>query len=111
MLLANRVYRAGSKDKAVASSADDARRRPIYKQWSENQMTRALNAVITSGMSVHLAALQFNVPKSTLGDRVSGRVQCGAVSGPTMYLTVAEENKFVKFLSRCSQIGYAQMKF
>jgi len=32
MLLANQVYRAGSKDKAVASSADDARRRPLYSQ-------------------------------------------------------------------------------
>jgi len=67
------VYRPGNKDKAVASSADDARRHPFYKQWSEDQVTRA---VVTSGMSVRLAALQFNVPKSTLGDRTNGRVQC-----------------------------------
>jgi len=55
-----------------------------------------------------VALLKSNVLKLTLGDQVSGCVQCGAVSGPVKYLMVAEENAFVKFLSRCSQIGYVR---
>ncbi len=48
-------------------------------------MDRALNAVVSEGLSVRRAALQYNVPKSTLGDRVSRRVRPGATSGPPMY--------------------------
>ena len=59
-------------------------------------MAQALNAVVTGGMSVREAASRFGVPKSTLGDRVSGRVQSGAVSGPKTYLTADEETEFVK---------------
>ena len=54
--------------------------------------------------------MQYNVPKSTLSDRVSGRVQPGAVSGPPKYLTSTEEAELAKFLSRCGAVGYARSK-
>ena len=73
-------------------------------------MKSAVDAVVTSNLSVRRAAMQYNVPKSTLGDRVSGRVQPGSVSGPAKYLTLSEEDELSRFLSRCCQIGYARSK-
>ena len=43
-----------------------------YKGWSQRSMAAALKAVIEDGMSVRGAAEYYGVPKSTLGDRVSG---------------------------------------
>lgn len=112
LTLSDRVFKSRHKvddcDKAPSLMHDDGR--CLYKQWSEEQMKRAVDAVIISRLSVRRAAMQFNVPKSTLGDRISGRIQPGSVSGPPKYLTPSEESELSRFLSRCCQIGYARSK-
>ena len=50
-----------------------------YKKWSEETMALAVDAVLRNGMSVHRAAQDYDIPKSTLGDRISGRILPGAV--------------------------------
>ena len=69
-------------------------------------MESALKAVISEGYSVRWASEVFNVPRLTLGDRVSGRVVPGAKSGSERYLTAGEENELVQFLTRLAAIGY-----
>ena len=64
--------------------------------WSESAMNVALKAVIEDGQSVRQAAEDFGVPKSTLGDRVSGHALPGAVSGPSRYLDDEEEKELVR---------------
>ena len=61
-------------------------------------MEKAISAVTREGLSFRRAALQFNVPKSSLGDQVSGRVAHGTMSAPSKYLTDAEEIEIVHFL-------------
>jgi hypothetical protein len=73
-------------------------------------MERATKAVISEGFSVIHASEDFNVPKSTLGDRVSGRVMPGSNSGPQRYLTTAEEVELVQFLTRVAAIGYGKTR-
>ena len=73
-------------------------------------MKKDVDAVITSWWSVQCAAMQYNVPKSTLDHQVSRWVQVGAMSGPTKYLIPLEENELSRFLSCCCQIGYAHSK-
>ena len=70
-------------------------------------MDKAVKAVVGGGKSIRRAAMQYNVPRLTLFDRVSRRVQQGAVSGPPKYLTSTEEAELAKFLSYCGAIGYA----
>ena len=61
--------------------------RPVqYKHWLHADMLAATKAVIADGMSGRQAAELHQVPKSTRGDRISGRVLPGAKSGPPMYL-------------------------
>ena len=85
--------------------------RPLaYKRWNEEQMSRALDAVAAEGLSVRRAALMYGVPKSTLGDRVSGRVLCGSTCGRGKYLTDEEEEELLTFIENCASVGYAKTR-
>ena len=81
-----------------------------YKGWSQRSMAAALKAVIEDGMSVRGAAEYYGVPKSTLGDRVSGRVLPGVTSGRCTYLSHEEEEELVTFLCRTALIGHARTR-
>ena len=51
-----------------------------YKNWTDERMEHALKAV-GGGMSIRRAAEEYGVPRSTLHDRVTGRVIPGTKSG------------------------------
>ncbi len=65
--------------------------RSTRKEWSVESMELALRDVTNGVMGVRRDALEYNVPKSTLSDRVTGRVQPGARSGAPRYLEEEEE--------------------
>ena len=46
----------------------------VYKQWDEERMQKAIDACTCEGIAIREAAIRFGVPKSTLGDRISGKV-------------------------------------
>ena len=71
-------------------------------------MERALRDVTNGSLTVRRAALQYNVPKSTLHDRVTGKVLPGAVGGAPRYLDDDEEEELVRWLVGCAEIGYAK---
>ena len=77
-----------------------------YKDWTYERMERAMQAVTVGGLSIRRASIEYNVPKSTLGDRISGRVIHGATSGKPRYLSDEEEELLVEFLLKCASIGY-----
>ena len=79
------------------------------KQWSDENMVSALEAV-KSGMSVLRAATLYDVPKSTLRDRVNGRVKHGEKPGPNTYLSSAEEEELTSFLMEVAKIGYGKTR-
>ena len=80
------------------------------RQWDDDAMGRALEAVTEGKMSVNRAAVEYNVPRTTLKDRVSGRVIHGSNMGPKMYLTYEEEKELVDFLLNCARMGYAKTR-
>ena len=92
--LKDRVYRSHGSIQDLTTQEH----RGKYKAWDEGRMEKALKAVIGDGYSVRRASEIFNVPKSTLGDRVSGRVIPGSTSGPEKYLTLNEERELVQQL-------------
>ena len=81
----------------------------VFKDWDYEMMKLAI-AGVSEGMYVRRAAYEFGVPKSTLQDRISGKVGLNAKSGPERYLDDNEEDKLVNFLLGCSRIGYARSK-
>ena len=69
-----------------------------------------MDAVKYGQMGVNQAAEQFGVPKTTLKDRLPGRVEHGSKSGPAPYLNKHEEEELVEFLIRMVKIGYGKKK-
>jgi len=80
-----------------------------YKQWTDVSMQGAMKAV-TEGMGINRAAMEFGVPKTTLKDRISGRVQHGSKSGRNPHLSVDEEKELVDYIITCSEIGYPKRR-
>ena len=58
-------------------------------------MNSTVNSVLDEGMSIRRAALRHGIPKSSLGDKVSGRVMVDAQCGPATYLSQREETSTV----------------
>jgi len=81
-----------------------------YKSWDEEKLRKAYEAVQREGMTVRKAADAYCVSKSTLQDRISGRVAFGAMSVPPKYLTDGEEEELVNFLVGSASIGYARIR-
>ena len=109
--LGDRVVKTSGLGLAVAHRVPSASvYRGEYKQWSEERMALAVDAVMKDGISVRRAAEEYDIPKSTLGDRISGRILPGAVSGPGKYLSDQEEEELVCFLLECASIGYSRSR-
>ena len=72
-------------------------------------MVKGQYGVSTEGsegsLTVLHAAFQYDVPKSTLHDRVTGKVDPGAKVGAPRYLD-DEEEELTKFLVGAGSIGY-----
>ena len=69
-----------------------------------------MEAVKSGKSGVNRAALDFGVPKTTLKDRLAGRVIHGTNIGPKPYLTQEEEGELVSYLVKCSKMGYGKTR-
>ena len=96
------------------SKSDRLKNKPAVKspnklrQWSNEPMIKALEVVASDKIGINRAALEFNVPCTTLKDRVAGRVGPGVRMGPKPYQTYKEEHELVEFLINCSKMGYSK---
>ena len=80
------------------------------KQWTAEQMDAALYSVTHDGLSGNRAADLHGVPRSTLKDRLSGRVKHGTNPGPKPYLTVEEEAELTSHLLQAADIGFGKTR-
>lgn len=65
----------------------------IRCQYSVKSLSMAIDMVKNNRMSIRQAAKHFNVPKSTISDRISGRVDEGAKRGKaTVFPQAVEED-------------------
>ena len=59
--------------------------------WEEEDMVVVVDAVKSEELSIRKAAAEFHIPKSSLADRVIGKVEPGAKSGPNTLLSPEDE--------------------
>ena len=81
-----------------------------YKAWSDSSLHEAVTAVQQQKLSIRRAAMEFEIPKSTIHDRISGKVPFRSRSGPERYLTDQKECELVNFLTGCASVGYAKSR-
>ena len=65
-----------------------------------------MKMVIDDNVPIREGAVKCGVPRSTLQDRVHGRVLPRSVSGPKPFFIRNEENELVNFLVKSAAIGY-----
>ena len=73
-------------------------------------MLQAMEAVKSGSIGMNRAAIEHGVPRTTLKDRLSGRVIHGTNIGPKPYLTQEEEKQLVEFLVNCCKMGYGKTR-
>jgi len=99
--------KAKAKPTAPAAPKDTQTKR---KQWSEESMTAALDEFKKGKHSINKIAVLYGVPKSTLHDRISGRVEHGTKSGPRPYLDAEEERQLANHLVKVAKLGYGKTR-
>lgn len=57
-----------------------------------------------------MAEAKYNIPRATLQDHVSGKVEIGSRCGPPTILSPEEEKILVQYVFDMSKIGYGQTK-
>lgn len=72
-------------------------------------MLAAVETFLKGGILFRKCAMQLNVPKSTMRDRITGRVAHGTKDGPETKLT-AEDEKKLAYLIDLSKQGYGKSK-
>jgi len=77
------------------------------KQWNETSMIYAMEVAKSGKMSANKAAKEFDVPQTTLKDRILGRVYLGRNPGLEPYLNQDKENSLASFLIK---MGHGKTK-
>ena len=86
-----------------------ARKKRPKVLYDRTNLCRAFDAT-RSGMSVYMAARQYNVPESTLRDRTRGNISVDATIGFDTIFNRSEERKLVDHITYMADIGYGYNK-
>ena len=110
MARARVVKKTKGKKKPLVVKKKASNRPSKCRSWSNESMLQAMEAVKSGTMGVNRAALEHGVPRTSLKDRLAGRVIHGTNVGPKPYLTHEEEQDLVSFLVDCSKMGYGKRR-
>ena len=100
----------GFKQQALMAKNINTSQPVVRKQWSDKQMTDAISRVQIDDLCGNRAADLHGVPRSTLKDRLSGRVQHGVNPGPKLYLSKEEESELADHLIHVANLGYGKTR-
>ena len=79
-------------------------------KWTPEAMEQAIQEVGAGRLSLQQAAVRFGVPKSSLSDRVSGRVASGCANVQRQLLTPEDENSLVEYCLYSASHGFPLTK-
>ena len=85
-------------------------RPPHYCSYSQVSLDKAYEAVVSKQMSLRRAAEEYGIPRSTLHDKVSGKVALHSKKDHKRHLTDEEELAVIEFLEGCASVGYAKSR-
>ena len=85
-------------------------RRGRYKTYNQEHLEMAVEKIQLGEISVQEASRTYEIPKTTLLDKVHGRSPLQARQGPSPILTDKEESELVTWFIQMSKIGYGRSK-
>ncbi|XP_053407618.1 uncharacterized protein LOC123547372 isoform X4 [Mercenaria mercenaria] len=105
--LGNNSTNVNTAAKGGSSGKHKGRGKRQYKAYTTSNLTDAYNMVKELGVPVQRAAKIFNVPITTLKDRVHKRVALDVTrSGPGPILSAEEEDKLTTHWNELANVGY-----
>ncbi|XP_014778256.1 uncharacterized protein LOC106874873 [Octopus bimaculoides] len=81
-------------------------RRITHKLSYTDETMKAAVTAVKAGMTLRKASLHYNIPKSTLSDRISGKRTALPVRGPRPVLTKEEEKCLKCWIKDMSKYGF-----
>ena len=81
----------------------------IHSTYPVENMIAAVEAV-REGASIREASSKFGVPRSTLGDRMTGRIAVEARPGHSPIIPIEIENRMVEKAVSCANQGFGVSK-
>ena len=103
-------FRRSNGTATPSSSPPQSNRSSIRKQWTDQQMQSVIDDVLSNRLKPTEAAARHGVPRSTLKDRLSGRVVHGTKPGPKPYLTATEEEELTGHLINAANMGFGKTR-
>ena len=82
----------------------------VRSQYSVKDLETAVDMVKCGKMSIRKAAKNFHIPKSTIGDRISGRVPEGAKVGKSTVFPMEVENKLAGKVKEAAAKGFGNLQ-
>ena len=107
--LKDRIF-CSSRSSQPVIATDSGGRPSKYKAWNEENLQLAYQSYQRKDFSLRQAAEAYDVPKSTLHDRITGKVPFYKKSGPPRYLTGTEEAELVNFITESAKVGYSRSR-
>ena len=98
------------RKKRAPSKSNDPQLPVRRMQWTVEQMNEAIECALSGATSANKAAEMYGVPKSTLKDRLSGRVVHGCRPGPRPYLIPSEEAELASHLVAAASMGVGKTR-
>ena len=80
------------------------------KRWDEDTLLTAVEEIKQGKLSYRKAELEYGIPKSTLCDHTTGKVEIGRRQGPKPVLTRDKEESLVQWALEMNEIGYGQTR-
>ena len=81
-----------------------------YCQYDRSCIGEALEKINAKELSIKGASREYNVPYSTLRDRLTGRVIDGVKNGSPTVLTDQEETDLSQYLIKCADLGVGKTR-
>ena len=108
-LVINQIYYAKlsyrKKSMARKRKALNYSHTKTYRKWSEDNMIAAVHKVTNKNMSQREACKRYNIPRSTLQDRLTGKSGIGTKIGRPTLLSEDQENKLVDYACNRANLG------
>jgi len=110
----NKGLRRSTGTTMPSSSPPQNNRRSVWKQWTDQQMEEVIDDVLNNCLKPTAAAVKHGISRSTLNNRLSGRVIHGTKPSPKPnpkpYLTIAEEKELAEQLIEAASFGYGKTR-
>lgn len=81
-----------------------------YRNYSSQDLENAIKLVNSQTLSIRGASRRYNIPKSTIIDKLHGKSNLQSRSGPKPVLSETDENTLVEWLINMAKIGYGQTR-